>query len=53
MIKNSKPTTENFGDNSNFLNKVIEQAKAKQLDSQLSRYAFDLLKRTVYTLSIH
>lgn len=40
-------------DNSNFLNKVIEQAKAKQLDSQLSRHAFDLLERTVYTLSIH
>lgn len=53
MIKNSKPTTENFGDNSNFLNKVIEQAKEKQLDSQLSRYAFDLLERTVNTLSIH
>lgn len=53
MTKNSKPTTENFGDNSNFLNKVIEQSKAKQLDSQLSRHAFDLLERTVYTLSIH
>jgi len=53
MTKNSESTTENFGDNSNFINKVIEQAKAKQLDSQLSRYIFDLLERTVYTLSIH
>lgn len=53
MTKNSKPTTEDLGDNSNFLNKVVEQAKEKQFDSQLSRYAFDLLERTVYTLSVH
>jgi len=33
MTKNSESTTENFDDNSNFINKVIKQAKAKQLDS--------------------
>lgn len=51
--KSIKYMTENFGDNSNFLNKIIEQVKAKQLDSQLSRHAIDLLGRTVYILLIH
>lgn len=53
MTKTSKSTIEHFGDNSNFLNNIIEQAKAQQIDSQLSRHTFNLQERTVYTLSVH
>lgn len=53
LKKKSNDSVEDFGDNSTFLNKVIEQAAAKQLDSQLSRHAFDLEERKVHALSIH
>lgn len=46
-------TSTNFGDNSNFFNEIVELAKAKQLDSQLSRHSFELEERKVYSISIH
>ncbi|XP_043478494.1 uncharacterized protein LOC122513004 [Leptopilina heterotoma] len=53
LKKKSNDSVEDFGDNSTFLNQVLQQAAAKQLDSQLSRHSFDLEERKVHILSIH
>lgn len=42
-----------LSDNSSFLKAVIDEAKEKQLDSQLSRHNFILDNRKLMSLSIH
>ncbi|XP_043484808.1 uncharacterized protein LOC122512804 [Leptopilina heterotoma] len=53
MAKYSLTSAEDFGDNSTFLQKVIAEAEARQVDSQLSRYTITLTEREVHSLSIH
>ena len=40
-------------DNSKFLSSILEKAKKKQLECQISRYNFELSTREVYSLSFH
>lgn len=43
----------NLPDNSSFLMDVVNQLNKNQVDTQLSRYSFDLAVRDVYRLSLH
>lgn len=53
MAKPRKNKNEDFGDNSTFLSKIIEESKTREADSQLSRHVFDLPGRKVNKLSMH
>lgn len=52
LYKKEKSVVE-MPNNVNFFKNVISIAKDKQLDSQISRYSFDICTRNLYNLSIH
>ncbi|KAJ8674903.1 hypothetical protein QAD02_019541 [Eretmocerus hayati] len=54
MVKTSKPTKpQNLPDKDVFFADIVDHLDKNQVDTQLSRYSFQLIERRTYNLSIH